>query len=187
MSRSFQIISHFPDLRAVLIFPGHFPFSRRLQNHSDCLELYCLALPCISLSCILLSCIVLYCILLYWKNLYCIGTVSHASSGNFLREKKLLSGKFWVFVPLLKTTSTYSKWQMCLVSCLVFGFQEYFELSIRNLVYRLNEVFSFNDYWPCLNKVVFFSWNWPCLTKIPCLNKVRCLNRATLFKPCYLG
>ena len=31
---------------------------------------------------------------------------------------------------------TYSKLQMCLVSCLVFGFQKYFELSIRNLVYQ---------------------------------------------------
>ena len=59
---------------------------------------------------------------------------------------------------------TYSKWQMCLVYCLVFGFQE-----------------------PCLNKVFFFSCNWPCLTKVPCLNKEPCLNRATLFKPCYLG
>ena len=31
---------------------------------------------------------------------------------------------------------TYSKLQMCLVSCLVFGFQKHFELSIRNLVYQ---------------------------------------------------
>ena len=31
---------------------------------------------------------------------------------------------------------TYSKLQMCLVSCLVFGFQKYFELSILNLVYQ---------------------------------------------------